>query len=45
MTKVISQKRLVDEIEKEISLSPWVREAFLTVDREAFVPHGFGQLA
>ncbi|HFS85397.1 MAG TPA: protein-L-isoaspartate(D-aspartate) O-methyltransferase, partial [Epsilonproteobacteria bacterium] len=39
------QKRLVDEIEKEISLSPWVREAFWTVDREAFVPHGFGQLA
>jgi len=36
---------MVDEIEKEFSLDPHVRNAFLRVDREAFVPAGFKHLA
>ena len=45
MTKERNLQRLVDEIEKKFPLDPHVKEAFLSVDREAFVPNGFGQLA
>jgi protein-L-isoaspartate(D-aspartate) O-methyltransferase len=45
MTKERSLQRLVDEIEKQFPLEPYVREALLSVDREAFVPNGFKQLA
>ncbi|UFH59229.1 protein-L-isoaspartate(D-aspartate) O-methyltransferase [Sulfurovum mangrovi] len=37
--------KLVDEIEKKFPLEPHVREALLSVEREAFVPNGFKQLA
>ncbi len=36
---------MVDEIEEHITLYANVREAFLEVNREAFVPKGFGQMA
>lgn len=45
MTKARNLQKLVDEIEKNFVLDPQVREAFLAVDREAFVPNGFKQLA
>ena len=45
MTKERNLQKLVDEIEKKFPLDRHVKEAFLSVDREAFVPHGFGQLA
>jgi protein-L-isoaspartate(D-aspartate) O-methyltransferase len=45
MTKARNLQKLVDEIEKKFPLDPHVKEAFLSVDREAFVPNGFKQLA
>ncbi|MGC9351350.1 MAG: protein-L-isoaspartate(D-aspartate) O-methyltransferase [Sulfurovum sp.] len=45
MTKERNLQKLVDEIEKQFPLEPHVREALLSVDREAFVPNGFKQLA
>jgi len=36
---------MVDEIEEHFTLYSHVREAFLEVDRERFVPRGFGQMA
>ena len=45
MTKARSLQKLVDEIEKKFVLDPHVKKAFLSVDREAFVPNGFRQLA
>jgi len=36
---------MVEEIEKRFKLYPHVKEAFLEVDRELFVPRGFGQMA
>lgn len=45
MTKTRSLQKLVDEIEKNFPLDPHVKKAFLSVDREAFVPNGFKQLA
>jgi len=36
---------MVEEIEKRFKLYPHVKEAFLEVDRERFVPRGFGQMA
>lgn len=45
MTKTRNLQRLVEEIEKKFPLDPHVKEAFLAVDREAFVPSGFQQLA
>jgi len=36
---------MVDEIEEKFTLYSHVREAFLEVDREQFVPKGFGQMA
>jgi protein-L-isoaspartate(D-aspartate) O-methyltransferase len=45
MTKARNLQKLVDEIEKKFPLDTHVKEAFLSVDREAFVPNGFKQLA
>jgi len=45
MIKARSRQRLVDEIEKHFSLDTHVKEAFLSVDREAFVPNEFRHLA
>jgi len=45
MTKTRNLQKLVDEIEKKFPLDPHVKEAFLSVDREVFVPSGFKQLA
>ena len=36
---------MVDEIEENFTLYAHVREAFLEVNREQFVPKGFGQMA
>ncbi|HHS92220.1 MAG TPA: protein-L-isoaspartate(D-aspartate) O-methyltransferase, partial [Campylobacterales bacterium] len=41
----MKQVLMVDEIEKKFSLSSHVKEAFLEVNRERFVPQGFGQMA
>ncbi|MDD3592880.1 MAG: protein-L-isoaspartate(D-aspartate) O-methyltransferase [Sulfurovum sp.] len=45
MTKERNLHKLVDEIDKKFPLEPHVREALLSVDREAFVPSGFKPLA
>ena len=45
MTKERNLQKLVDEIEKKFPLEPHVKEAFLSVDREVFVPNGFKHLA
>ena len=45
MTTNIKQGLMVDEIEKNFTLSRHVREAFLEVNRAHFVPKGFGQMA
>ena len=36
---------MVEEIEKQFRLSPHVKKAFLEVNREQFVPKGFGKMA
>ena len=36
---------MMEEIEREFKLYPHVKKAFLKVNREKFVPKGFGQLA
>jgi protein-L-isoaspartate(D-aspartate) O-methyltransferase len=41
----MKQVRMVEEIEKNFTLYSHVREAFLEVNREQFVPKGFGQMA
>jgi protein-L-isoaspartate(D-aspartate) O-methyltransferase len=41
----MKQVRMVEEIEKNFTLYSHVREAFLEVNREKFVPKGFGQMA
>jgi len=45
MPQTIKLHKMVEEIEKEFSLDPHVRSAFLEVNREAFVPRGFRHLA
>ena len=37
--------RMVEAIDREFPLEPHVREAFLSVNREAFVPEGFRHMA
>lgn len=37
--------RMVEAIDREFPLKPYVKEAFLSVDREAFVPEGFKHMA
>jgi len=41
----VKQLLMVDEIEKDFTLYSHVRRAFLEVNRERFVPKGFGQMA
>ena len=36
---------MVEEIERHFNLYPHVKEAFLEINRELFVPKGFGQMA
>jgi len=45
MIKTRSRMRLVEEIDKQFTLEPYVKEAFLEIDREAFVPVEFQHLA
>ncbi len=45
MIKLRNRQNLVDEIEKHFKLDPHVKEAFLAVDREAFVPNEFRHLS
>jgi len=37
--------KMVEAIDREFPLEPYVKEAFLSVDREAFVPEGFKHMA
>ncbi len=37
--------KMVEGIDRQFPLEPYVREAFLGVDREAFVPEGFRHMA
>jgi protein-L-isoaspartate(D-aspartate) O-methyltransferase len=45
MIKARNRQILVNEIEKHFSLDSHVKEAFLSVDREVFVPNEFRHLA
>jgi protein-L-isoaspartate(D-aspartate) O-methyltransferase len=45
MVKTLQRKKMVEEIEEKFPLRPHVKEAFLSVDREAFVSGGFRHLA
>ncbi|HFC03331.1 MAG TPA: protein-L-isoaspartate(D-aspartate) O-methyltransferase [Nitratifractor salsuginis] len=45
MVKQLHLKKMVEEIDARFPLQPWVRDAFLSVDREAFVPPGFRHLS
>ncbi|MCK4442242.1 MAG: protein-L-isoaspartate(D-aspartate) O-methyltransferase [Sulfurovaceae bacterium] len=45
MTLGINQEQMLDEIEKEFKLRPYVKKAFLEVNRKEFVPIGFGYIA
>jgi len=45
MIKARSRQRLVEEIEKHFSLDTHVKDAFLAIDRELFVPNEFKHLA
>jgi protein-L-isoaspartate(D-aspartate) O-methyltransferase len=45
MSAAIKLKKMVEEIEKEFPLDLHVKKAFLSIDRELFVPAGFGHLA
>lgn len=45
MIKAMQQQKLVEEIEKHFVLEEHVRQAFLSVDREVFVPAQFKHLS
>ena len=45
MSVSIKLGKMVEEIEREFALDPHVRDAFLRIDREVFVPRGFRHLA
>jgi len=45
MTSELKQQRMVEEIEKQFNLYPYVKKAFLEVNRQLFVPTGFGHIA
>jgi len=45
MIKTRSREKLVNDIEKHFTLTPAVKEAFLEVDREIFVPQEFRHLS
>jgi len=45
MTLGINQQHMVEEIEKKFELYPYVKKAFLEINRKEFVPIGFGHIA
>ena len=45
MVKQMQLKKMTEKIDEKFPLEAHVREAFLTVDREAFVSHGFRHLS
>ena len=45
MPATIKLRRMVDQIEKKLQLDPQVRDAFMAIDREVFVPTAFRHLA
>lgn len=45
MPATIKLRRMVDQIEKKLQLDPQVRDAFIAIDREVFVPTAFRHLA
>jgi len=45
MVKQLRLRKMVDEIDNRFPLEPQVKEALLSIDREAFVPPGFRHLA
>jgi len=45
MTLGINQQQMVEEIEKKFKLYPYVKRAFLEINRKEFVPIGFGYIA
>jgi len=45
MTLGMNQQQMVEEIEKKFKLCPYVKKAFLEVNRKEFVPIGFGYIA
>lgn len=45
MIKAMQQQKLVENIEKHFALEAYVKQAFLAVDREAFVPAQFKHLS
>lgn len=45
MTLGINRQQMVEEIEKQFKLHPYVKKAFLEVNRKEFVPIGFGYIA
>jgi len=45
MTLGINQQQMVEEIEKRFKLYPYVKKAFLEINRKEFVPTGFGHIA
>ena len=45
MTTTMKQVQMVEEIDEIFELYPHVREAFLEINRELFVPKGFGLMA
>jgi len=38
-------RKMVDTIDRQFPLEPYVKEAFLAIDRQAFVPTGFKHMA
>ncbi|MCH9740618.1 MAG: protein-L-isoaspartate(D-aspartate) O-methyltransferase [Epsilonproteobacteria bacterium] len=45
MTSEIQQTQMIEEIEKRFKLYPYVKKAFLEVNRKLFVPRGLGHIA
>jgi protein-L-isoaspartate(D-aspartate) O-methyltransferase len=45
MIKAMQRQKLVEEVEKHFALQPYVKQAFLAVDREFFVPTQFKHLS
>jgi len=45
MTLGINQYQMLEEIEKRFKLYPYVKKAFLEINRKEFVPTGFGYIA
>ena len=45
MPATIKLRRMVDQIEKKLQLDPQVRDAFMAIERELFVPTAFRHLA